>query len=208
LIGDLEPGEVHVFDLLLRSEDAAARKEECRRALRVLLAGYARVPADALALAGPPGAKPRVANAGLGWLRFSASRSDRCALVAVARGRDVGVDIERVDTGRALETIADRLFPQEDAARLRALPPGERASAFFALWTRKEAVLKALGAGLGALADAEGLGRHMEVVDLPAPAGYRAALAVHPPLDRVRRTRVTAAGAGAVPAPPGPPSRG
>lgn len=108
---------------------------------------------------------------GGGGLSFSLSRSDDTALVALTRGRAVGVDIERI---RPLDHagIAKRFFAPAEAEALAALPEVARGATFFAMWTRKEAILKATGEGIG-----NGIS-HVDVVGLVA-AG-RGALA---PLD-------------------------
>jgi 4'-phosphopantetheinyl transferase len=44
--------------------------------------------------------------------------------------------------------LAERFFSADEAAALRNLDPARREEAFFSLWTRKEAYLKARGDGL------------------------------------------------------------
>jgi 4'-phosphopantetheinyl transferase len=75
------------------------------------------------------------------------------ALIAVARGRAVGVDIEAVRPLPELDLMIAEVCTQRERAALRALPDAERLVAFFEIWTRKEAVLKARGDGLGASLD-------------------------------------------------------
>jgi amino acid adenylation domain-containing protein len=79
---------------------------------------------------------------------FNLSHSDGWALVAVARGREVGVDVERCRAELAAG-IAERFFAPDEVAALAAQPPPRRAAMFFTLWTLKEAYAKARGAGLG-----------------------------------------------------------
>lgn len=129
-------------------------------------------------------------------LRFNLSHSGDLALLAVARGRELGVDVEDVKPRTMLEQVAARFFSPYEAAALRALPPAERASAFFRIWTRKEAFIKAKGSGvfLGLHTFDVSVLEHAELVatrpdpaererwtlcDLPAPLpGFAAALAV------------------------------
>jgi hypothetical protein len=70
-------------------------------------------------------------------------------LLAVAQDRPVGVDVERIREVSDVLGIADAHFSAVERRRLRSLPPAERRAAFIRCWTRKEAVLKASGEGLG-----------------------------------------------------------
>jgi 4'-phosphopantetheinyl transferase len=81
-------------------------------------------------------------------LRFNASRSRGLGLYALARGRRVGVDIERLRPLLDLDALAERVLSPEERRRLHRLPPIERLAGFFNCWTRKEAYLKAIGTGL------------------------------------------------------------
>jgi 4'-phosphopantetheinyl transferase len=93
--------------------------------------------------------KPELAGRpGPGALRFNLSRSGGLALVAVARDRRVGVDVEAV---RALVepcAIARLVLDRQAAAAVFALPPARRDAALLAWWTRTEAYVKARGDGL------------------------------------------------------------
>ena len=90
--------------------------------------------------------KPQLA--GDSEIRFSTSHSHGLVLLAFARGRDVGVDIERVRADLDFEGIAARCFSPGEMASLHSLRNGLRERAFFARWTRKEALAKAEGKGL------------------------------------------------------------
>lgn len=80
-------------------------------------------------------------------LEFNLSHSGRHGLIAVAEDRSVGVDIE---VRRPMSDILDVAFgvaTAREAERLKQLPADQIHSAFFELWTRKEALLKAVGRG-------------------------------------------------------------
>jgi 4'-phosphopantetheinyl transferase len=81
-------------------------------------------------------------------LRFNASNSGNLAAYAFAHGCEIGVDVERHRALPDFENIARRFFSPEETAELLELSPGEKTSAFFNCWTRKEAFIKALGGGL------------------------------------------------------------
>jgi 4'-phosphopantetheinyl transferase len=87
-------------------------------------------------------------------LDFNISHSGDFVLLALARGRKVGIDIELISRTVEIEAIAARLFSKQEYACLRALPTSIRHEAFYSCWTRKEAYLKARGDGLGLALDA------------------------------------------------------
>ena len=126
-----------------------ARYIIARGTLRTILGRYLDVaPPDLRFVYGPHG-KPALAPAhGDDTLAFNLSHADDTALYAVTRGQRVGIDLERVDPDVAASTVAEHTFSPREVAALRALPPHEQRDAFFRCWTRKEAYVKALGAGL------------------------------------------------------------
>ncbi len=81
-------------------------------------------------------------------IAFNLSNSEAVGLLAVMEGPYVGADVEVIRTGFAGEDIARRFFAPDEVRRLLALAEHEREIAFFRCWTRKEALLKALGGGL------------------------------------------------------------
>jgi len=83
-----------------------------------------------------------------GTLNFNLSHSHGIALLAVARGRDIGIDLERIRDDLEDGQIAEHFFSHREVAMLRVLPLSLRKEAFFTCWTRKEAYAKARGLGL------------------------------------------------------------
>lgn len=121
-----------------------------RGAMRILLASYLARRPEEVRFAYNNYGKPRLIDADNGSdLRFNLSHSHGLALLAVTRGRDIGVDVERLrDMERDGEALAERFFSPREVAALRSLPPELRREAFFLCWTRKEAYIKAQGKGL------------------------------------------------------------
>jgi 4'-phosphopantetheinyl transferase len=120
-----------------------------RGRLRDILSRYLGTPPDGLRFSYDGYGKPSLVGAvGGGPLRFNVSHSQGVALYAVTKGREVGVDVEFVREDFAGLEIAEHFFSRREVEALRAVAPGERASAFFDCWTRKEAYIKARGEGL------------------------------------------------------------
>jgi 4'-phosphopantetheinyl transferase len=85
-------------------------------------------------------------------LRFNVSHTGELALIAVCRGRELGVDLERVRPILEAQSIVASFFSMAEAAEFASIAEDARALAFFRGWTRKEAILKGLGVGLAGLA--------------------------------------------------------
>ena len=86
-------------------------------------------------------------------LQFNLSHSNGMVLIAIAHGREVGVDVEYIRPDVEIEQIAHLVFSDREASALTALPASDRLGAFFACWTRKEAFAKATGQGLSRALD-------------------------------------------------------
>ena len=121
-----------------------------RGALRTILAGYLALRPHGVRFAYSNYGKPRLADEdNESDLRFNLTHSHGLALLAVTRGREIGVDVEHLrDMERDGELLAERFFSPREVAVLRSLPPQLRREAFFHCWTRKEAYIKANGKGL------------------------------------------------------------
>ncbi|HYG35495.1 MAG TPA: 4'-phosphopantetheinyl transferase superfamily protein, partial [Clostridia bacterium] len=76
------------------------------------------------------------------------SHSEDLALVAVTRAGMVGVDVERVRPIEDADELVARFFSPREAETFKGLPLDQKPVAFFNLWTRKEAWLKATGEGI------------------------------------------------------------
>jgi 4'-phosphopantetheinyl transferase len=143
------------------TEDERARASRYRRAedrdrfvaargmVRAILGDrIGRRPGEVSFLTAPYGRPSLAASPESRGIDFSLSHSGDVGLLALAQGTRVGVDLERIHTGMPLEgLIRSALSPREQEAFL-ALAPDARPRTFFAMWTSKEAVVKALGWGL------------------------------------------------------------
>jgi 4'-phosphopantetheinyl transferase len=122
--------------------------------VRLVLASYLGCPPDVLEFVAGPGGKPLLEGPG-GGLKFNLSHSAELGLVAVARDREVGVDVEKVRRIDALNSLARLCLSQLEASCIARLPQHKRLAAFFACWTRREAVLKGIGTGLSGLMECD-----------------------------------------------------
>jgi 4'-phosphopantetheinyl transferase len=169
------PGEVHVWyvDLTAQGDLAGLLNEEerqraarfvhpepraqfvaARGSLRRLLSRYTGEDPRRIAFATIGNGKPCLAS---GAVRFNVSHSGNGALIAVSREIEVGVDLEWLRPRETYPDLARRFFTATEADAVCDL------RSFYAVWTRKEAFLKALGLGL-----AGGLERFAVTHDEPA----------------------------------------
>ena len=81
-------------------------------------------------------------------ISFNVSHSHNVALVAVSIERAVGVDVEQIKQNVECESLAQRFFSPNEWVQLMSLPKENRRQAFFNVWARKEAFIKAVGKGI------------------------------------------------------------
>ena len=175
----LAAGDVHVWTfpldvpplrrvllepLLSRDEHERARRFKFARdreryivgraVLRCILAGYRHDDPRALTFEYGRHGKPVLASVHRRSAPyFNLAHCEGLALCAVTEEAEVGVDLERVVDLPDAELVAREYFSASEREALEALPPDQRAAAFFNCWTRKEAYLKATSEGLSAPLD-------------------------------------------------------
>ena len=117
-------------------------------------------------------------------LRFNVSHAEDWALVALARDRELGVDLEPIRPLPNLRELAQRSLAPGELRQLDNVTAENAAREFLRHWTRKEAVLKAAGTGLGGgmketdTTETPLVGGRWRVMELEFIPGYVAALAV------------------------------
>ena len=145
-------------ETLSQDEEARAarfvRPQDRRRfrvahsSVRGILGRYLRQPAASLAFESNTAGKPFLQGLGRSHgIFFNLAHSDRHALLAVTSDREVGVDIEIARVFEDLPGMARQIMSSAEWHRFRSIPPESAHDAFFGLWTRKEALLKAVGTG-------------------------------------------------------------
>lgn len=120
-----------------------------RGLLRTRLALYTGVEPQVWRFAPGRWGRPEIeAPAGFSWLRFNLSHTRGRVACALARGVEVGVDVEDTGRGGRLLDVAHRYFAPAEVEELFRRPESERLPRFFDYWTLKEAYIKARGMGL------------------------------------------------------------
>jgi 4'-phosphopantetheinyl transferase len=166
--------------------------------LRFLLGRYLKI--DPAKVQFSFGSKGKPAATEASGLQFNMTHSGALTAIALATRCEIGFDVEKIRPLSDMLQIAERYFCQEEAAELRSLPGELRENAFFCCWARKEAYIKAIGAGLSAplngfrvTVDPKAVPRFIhinndiaeanlwELHDLNLTSGYAAALAYRAP---------------------------
>lgn len=118
---------------------------QCRAALRRLLAAHLGRTATEVDIDYGRHGKPELPNGS--HLQFNVSHCENLAVLALTPVHRVGVDIERVRPLADMQSLADARFSPNEIAALASVEPEHKTHAFFTCWTRKEAFIKATGAG-------------------------------------------------------------
>jgi 4'-phosphopantetheinyl transferase len=119
-----------------------------RALVRTVLSRYAPVAPEAWTFRENAWGRPEIDRPEQAAIRFNLSNTRGLIACAVARDREVGVDVEDIERPGETVALADRFFSPIEVAALGALPGDRRRSRFFDYWTLKEAYIKARGMGL------------------------------------------------------------
>lgn len=130
----------------LRQQKDRLRWLDAHCATRRILALELRVDPQYLEFDETDAGKPFLARPAQG-LEFNLSHSGGHGLVAVAKDRPVGVDIEVRRPLSDVLALTHQIASPSEAQVFKQVSTQEVHSIFFDLWTRKEAVLKAAGRG-------------------------------------------------------------
>ena len=170
----LDPGHIHLWavvleefvdevskfrDLLSPVEQTAAQKFRFDKdrnryvirhgILRLIMSRYLDHPPSEIEFQLGAYGKPELrGNGACIPLFFNTSHSADIAVYAITSACPIGVDVESTREIPEIEGIAHRFFLPGEARTLMDLPADSRVQAFYACWTRKEALLKATGKGI------------------------------------------------------------
>jgi 4'-phosphopantetheinyl transferase len=146
LRGELSPGEIARAERFA-SPRVRRRFVVARGTLRALLGFLLEERPRSVPIAEGSSGKPRLAEPEP-RLHFNVSHSGDLALVCVADGLEVGVDLESVRPVPSAVAIARRCFTPAEASFVEDGAQEDVDRRFLRCWTRKEALVKALGTGL------------------------------------------------------------
>jgi 4'-phosphopantetheinyl transferase len=120
-----------------------------RGILRLILSKYLEESPDQIEIVIGPHGKPALSQwEGKYSIHFNLSHSHEWVLYSITRVGEIGVDVEKMREVPDMEKIIGRFFSVRERAAFNDLPPSERKQAFFNCWSRKEALIKAMGGGL------------------------------------------------------------
>jgi 4'-phosphopantetheinyl transferase len=164
----LDAGEVHVWSasmerccdpsLLTPDEQVRASRLKVERVrhrfiasrvqLRIVLGRYLDLAPPEVPLTYEASGKPVLHSSCPTRLHFNVTHSGSVAIYAVSASCRVGVDVELQNELQDADALVERFFASGDRQIYSTLPPWQRLFAFYRAWTRKEAVLKAVGKGV------------------------------------------------------------
>lgn len=163
-----------------------------RSILRCLLARYLNQPPESFDFKYTEHGKPYLFNQSI---YFNISHANQWALYAVSTEEKIGVDIEHIREDTETTSIAQRFFSMHENKIFNQLSSEQKKTAFFRLWTCKEAFIKAVGEGLSfplkdfdieikentarllSIKGDKKMAQQWSILEIPAPENYKAALA-------------------------------
>lgn len=149
--------EINQFDSLTPDEQQRAKRFlapihrkrfiAARYALRNILGQYLSTPPENVSFIYTEHGKPFLSGTMQEKLQFNLAHTYDIAVCVITLDHAIGVDIEKIVEKNDL-AIAERFFSREENRALSVLPPDEQTIGFYRLWSKKEALVKAVGKGL------------------------------------------------------------
>jgi 4'-phosphopantetheinyl transferase len=130
----------------LRNELQQKRYIEVHGRLRQLLSGILDQAPEKLVIEKTAFGKPYLAEHP--ELVFNLSHSANDYIIGVGKNCSIGVDIEHYNPRANFSGLVSKCFADEEIQYWNSLPEDQKKRAFYSLWTRKEAFVKAVGRGL------------------------------------------------------------
>ena len=115
----------------------------CRSLLKFLLAEYTGLTIDKISVVIEANKKPYLASHP--FVFFNVSHAGDYALIAIAK-RPVGIDVELINRNFDFNEILPNIFNKIEIDEI--ILSQEKQATFYRYWTRKEAIVKAIGKGI------------------------------------------------------------
>ena len=128
-----------------KNDDMRRRYIAVRAKLRRIIAGYLKTDPAELQFKVAEHGKPYLA---CGSVHFNLSHTANHLVIAVANFPNIGIDIEKIKFRNNFDGLAARCFSVDELQAWRQLSVDEQTQAFYRLWVKKEAFVKAIGRGL------------------------------------------------------------
>jgi len=141
----MSPEPIYIWLIPLpETTDRRSLRRYVEEASRSLLAQHVSLSPESVTLGRSDRGRPHLTGDAISDLHISLAHSGDAALLAVARGRPIGVDLERVRPLRAPGRLAKRFLDSTEAENVISFGGGaaDRGRRFLDLWVRKEAYLK------------------------------------------------------------------
>jgi len=129
----------------LKCSVASCQQIISRGILRLLLSNYTGLNPKELVFGKNPFGKPFLCNPVNSEICFNLTHSGNLLLFAIGKEKGVGIDVEKIEEKIDIKGISTLVFSFDEQQTLsRSMDPIQD---FYALWTAKEAILKASGRG-------------------------------------------------------------
>ncbi len=150
-----------------------------RAILRQILSYYLKVAPQEIRFAYTEHEKPYLLSPDNTSLQFNTSHSEDFAIYAFSLNHPIGIDIEKIQDDYN-PAVAERFFSPKENGDLQQLPPQGRIRGFYRIWSRKEAMIKAIGKGLSMISTfSVSVTDCVEIVRLENDEWYLIPLAIH-----------------------------
>ncbi len=116
-----------------------------RSVLRQILSMYTEIAPEKINFSYGEHGKPALASL-TKHLYFNLAHSDDLVVYAIAH-QPIGIDIEKIKASYE-QGLPERFFSPQECESLKCFTDTKRVSAFYRIWAKKEAIIKASGKGL------------------------------------------------------------
>ncbi len=119
-----------------------------RAVLKLLIESKTNIQANAISLLTRDSGKPCLDSNENIRCEFNLSHSQNTAVIAISMHHPIGIDIQFWRPSIKPEEFSKRFFSTEEHQVICSLSSQAKIDAFYQLWTRKEALFKAIGDGI------------------------------------------------------------